>query len=133
MCIRDRPTLFEGDKVVCNFLDPTLWETEIKDNYVYVIVTKADVLIKRVNNHLKEDNQLLLLSDNTFYQPYRIGLGEIKELWYVRAKISPFLPSPQNISNIIRDEMLEMRKVMGDQSRMIQDLQLMINRLNERI
>ena len=127
------PTLFEGDKVVCNFLDPTLWETEIKDNYVYVIVTKADVLIKRVNNHLKEDNQLLLLSDNTFYQPYRIGLGEIKELWYVRAKISPFLPSPQNISNIIRDEMLEMRKVMGDQSRMIQDLQLMINRLNERI
>jgi len=127
------PTLFEGDKVVCNFLDPTLWETEIKDNYVYVIVTKADVLIKRVNNHLKEDKQLLLLSDNTFYQPYRIGLGEIKELWYVRAKISPFLPSPQNISNIIRDEMLEMRKVMGDQSRMIQDLQLMINRMNERI
>jgi len=127
------PTLFEGDKVVCNFLDPTLWETEIKDNYVYVIVTKADVLIKRVNNHLKEDKELLLLSDNTFYQPYRIGLGEIKELWYVRAKISPFLPSPQNISNIIRDEMLEMRKVMGDQSRMIQDLQLMINRMNERI
>ena len=127
------PTLFEGDKVICSFLEPTLWETALKDNYVYVIVTKSDVLIKRVFNHLKEDKQLELISDNSFYQPYRIGLGEIRELWYVRAKISPFLPSPQNISNIIRDEMLEMRKVMGNQSRMIQDLQLMLNRMNERI
>ena len=98
-----------------------------------MIVTKSDVLIKRVFNHLKEDKQLELISDNSFYQPYRIGLGEIRELWYVRAKISPFLPSPQNISNIIRDETLEMRKVMGNQSRMIQDLQLMLNRMNERI
>ena len=51
----------------------------------------------------------------------------------MRAKISPFLPSPKNINNLIREDMLEMRKVMGDQSRMIQDLQLMINRMNERL
>ncbi|MEO1437994.1 MAG: S24 family peptidase, partial [Bacteroidota bacterium] len=47
------PTLFEGDKVVCSYLEPTLWETSIKDNYVYVIVTRGDVLVKRVTNKLK--------------------------------------------------------------------------------
>jgi len=126
------PTLFEGDKVVCSFLEPTLWETAIKNNYVYVIVTQGDILIKRAQNYLKEDRQIELQSDNTFYEPYRISLGDIREMWYVRAKISPFLPSPQNISNMIRDEMLEMRKVMGDQSRMIEKLNKMMETLIER-
>ena len=114
------PTLFEGDKVVCSFLDPTLWETSLKDNFVYVIVTRADVLVKRVFNYLKEEKQIELHSDNSFYEPYKITLGNIREIWYVRAKISPFLPSPQNISNILRDEMMELRKQLGNQNRMIE-------------
>jgi len=127
------PTLFEGDKVVCSFLEPTLWETGIKDNFVYVIVTQADVLIKRVFNLLKEEKQLQLSSDNTFYNPYKIGLGDIREIWYVRAKISPFLPSPNNISNLIKEEMLSMKKVMGEQSRMIQGMQEMMTKMNDRM
>lgn len=114
------PTLFEGDKVICSFLDPTLWETSIKNNFVYVIVTRADVLVKRVFNFLKEEKQVELHSDNNFYEPYRVNLGDIREIWYVRAKISPFLPSPQNISNILKDEMQELRKQLGNQNRMIE-------------
>lgn len=116
------PTLFEGDKVVCSFLEPTLWETAIKDGFVYVIVTNGDVLIKRTFNYLKDEKQIELQTDNSFYQPYRVNLGDIREIWYVRAKISPFLPSPQNISNILRDEMQELRKQLGNQSRMIEIL-----------
>ena len=114
------PTLFEGDKVICSFLEPTLWETAIKDNFVYVIVTRGDVLVKRVFNHMKEQKQLDLHSDNSFYEPYRVNLGDIREIWYVRAKISPFLPSPQNISNMLREEMQELRKQLGNQNRMIE-------------
>lgn len=113
------PTLFEGDKVVCSFLEPSLWESSIKSNFVYIIVTKADVLVKRVFNHLKEDKTLELFSDNSFYSPYKINLGDISEIWYVRAKISPFLPSPQNISNLLREEIQELRKQLANQSRMI--------------
>jgi len=116
------PTLFEGDKVVCSFLEPTLWETAIKDGFVYVIVTNGDVLIKRTFNYLKDEKQIELQTDNSFYHPYRVNLGDIREIWYVRAKISPFLPSPQNISNILRDEMQELRKQLGNQSRMIEIL-----------
>ena len=125
------PTLFEGDKVVCSFLEPTLWETAIKDSYVYVIVTRADVVVKRVFNHLRQDKlkQLELISDNNFYEPYRIGIGDIREVWYVRARISPFLPSPQNVQRYIREEVIELRKVINEQSTLINTLNRTIEKL----
>jgi phage repressor protein C with HTH and peptisase S24 domain len=104
------PTLFEGDKVICSFLEPTLWEAAIKSNYVYVIVTRADVVVKRVTNALKEEKQLELISDNNFYEPYRVNIGDIREIWYVRAKMSPFLPSPQNIKSYLHEEVRALNK-----------------------
>ena len=126
------PTLFEGDKVICSFLEPTLWETSIKNNFVYVVVTRGDVLVKRCFNYLKQEKQLELHADNSFYEPYRIGLGEIREIWYVRAKISPFLPSPQNISNMLREEMQELQKQLGNQNRMIELLNKTMTKLVEK-
>jgi len=123
------PTLFEGDKVVCSYLEPTLWESGIKDNYVYVIVTWADVLVRRVSNLLKESNKLQLISDNNYYDPTTIKLNDIREIWYVRARISPFLPSPQNIKNLVREEVYELRKTMQTQSRMIETLNATIHQL----
>lgn len=123
------PTLFEGDKVICSFLEPTLWETSIKDNFVYVIVTRGDVLIKRLTNKIKSDKQLLLTSDNNYYDPYPISIGDVREIWYVRAKISPFLPSPQNIQNIMRDEVRELRGTIKHQSKLIEKLNETIEKL----
>lgn len=123
------PTLFEGDKVVCSFLEPTLWETALKDNYVYVIVTRGDVVVRRIENRLKEDKELVLLSDNSFYEPYRVSVSDIREIWYVRAKISPFLPSPQNIRNMMRDEIRELHKTIINQTESFQDLADKVNGL----
>ena len=123
------PTLFEGDKVVCSFLEPSLWETSIKDNYVYVLVTRADVLVKRVHNQLKEHKQLTLFSDNQFYESYNLNIGDIREIWYVRAKISPFLPSPQNIQINLHEEVQALRRTITDQSQLIQNLNLTIEKL----
>jgi len=123
------PTLFEGDKVVCSFIEPTLWESSLKDNYVYVIVTRGDIVVKRVTNILKEKKQLIAHSDNNFYDPYEINLGDIREVWYVRAKISPFLPSPQNISNLLHDEVRQLQSVIKKQSGLIENLNTMMSRL----
>ncbi|MEM9930094.1 MAG: S24 family peptidase, partial [Bacteroidota bacterium] len=83
------PTLFEGDKVVCSFLEPTLWATGIKDNYAYIIVTRSDVVVRRVKNLIEESKELELLADNNFYEPYRVSLADLREIWYVRARITP--------------------------------------------
>jgi len=127
------PTLFEGDKVVCSFLEPTLWETSIKDNYVYVIVTRGDIVVKRAFNKLKVGKHLELHSDNKFYEPYQISLSDIREMWYVRAKISPFLPSPNNIQNIVREEVKQLQNIVGKQNHLIYNLNDTIEKLIERI
>ncbi|MEO1516282.1 MAG: S24 family peptidase [Bacteroidota bacterium] len=113
------PTLFEGDKVICSYLEPTLWENSLKDNYVYVIVTRGDIVVKRVVNKIKESRQLLLQSDNTFYETYTVNLGDIREIWYVRAKISPFLPSPQNIQNSLYEEVRQLQQTINKQTHLI--------------
>jgi hypothetical protein len=123
------PTLFEGDKIVCSYLEPTLWEGGIKDNYVYVIVTHADVMVRRVSNLIKESRKLELISDNPYYEKQGVRLSDIQEIWYVRAKISPFLPSPQNLKTHVREEVQELRKTMQQQSRMIENLNATINQL----
>lgn len=123
------PTLFEGDKVICSFLDPHLWETGIKDNYVYVIVTRSDVLMRRVTNHLKTDQQLELISDNGYYLPHRIALADLREIWYVRAKISPFLPAPHNLKTYLQEEIRELRATLQKQSQLIDNLNDTIARL----
>lgn len=126
------PTLFEGDKVICSFLEPALWETSIKDNYVYVIVTRGDILLKRVFNKLREGKYLELQSDNSFYDPYQISINDIREIWYVRAKISPFLPSPSNIQNIVREEVKQLQSIINKQNHLIYNLNETIEKLIER-
>lgn len=123
------PTLFEGDKVICSYLEPTLWESGVKDNYVYVVVTRGDVVVKRAFNHLKDKQILELHSDNNFYEPYRLNLGDIREIWYVRAKISPFLPSPQNIKRYLHDEMKDLKQTIQNQSRLISNLNETVEQL----
>lgn len=116
------PTLFEGDKVVCSFVEPALWESSLKDNYVYVVVTRADVLVKRVINRIKAENRLELVSDNPYYDPYTVDINELREIWYVRAKVSPFLPSPQNIQNYLIEEIRELKSTLKQQTELIKAL-----------
>ena len=123
------PTLFEGDKVICSYLEPTLWESSLKDSHVYVIVTRGDVVVKRVTNKLRTEKQLYLTSDNNFYEPYKVYVGDIREIWYVRAKISPFLPSPQNIKNYLFDEVRELKGTIKEQNQLIGNLNLTIEKL----
>jgi len=116
------PSLFEGDKVVCSYVEPMLWESAIKDNHVYVIVTRGDIVVKRVVNKLKDEKHLALHSDNNFYDTYKMNAVEIREVWLVRTKICPFLPSvPQN-RNHLYEELNELKKVVQEQSRLIQEL-----------
>lgn len=124
------PTLFEGDKVICNFVDPSNWDAALKDNYVYVVVTRGDVVVKRLFNHLGEKPRSLeLRSDNEFYEPYQVEVGDVREIWYVRAKISPFLPSPKNIQNLMREEIGELAQTIKKQSGLIESLYQTIEKL----
>ncbi|MBL7813746.1 MAG: peptidase S24 [Saprospiraceae bacterium] len=123
------PTLFEGDKIVCSFIEPTLWESGIKDGYVYVIVTQDDIVIRRVYNFVKTNKLIEVHSDNKFYEPYNIPLSMIREIWYVRAKISPFLPAPNRIQHLFYEDMNSLKNTVTEQSRLIEKLNQTIQKL----
>lgn len=122
------PTLFEGDKVVCSFLEPILWSSALKDNFVYVIVTRADVMVGRVFSQLAEKELLELRCDNTFYDPVEIPIKDVLEIWYVRARISPFLPSPRNIQQLMREDIQDLRKSIREQSLLLEKMKQQMER-----
>ncbi len=84
------PTLSEGDKVVCSFIEPSRWLSDIRDHHVYVVVTRAGVMIKRAVNNLRKHRHLELISDNPYYKSFRINVGDIREVWLVNTKLSHF-------------------------------------------
>jgi phage repressor protein C with HTH and peptisase S24 domain len=126
------PTLFEGDKVICSYIEPALWESAIKDNYVYVVVTKDDIVTRRASNQLKTGKILEVTSDNNYYDAYEIPLSNIKEIWYVRAKISPFLPSPNRINNLFLEELTSLKDSLREQSKKLGSMNETIEKLVEK-
>ncbi len=84
------PSLLEGDKVICSFIEPGFWKHSIKDGQVYVVVTTDDVVVKRLYNRIMSHGEVEAHSDNNYFLPYSIPIGEIKEIWHLKTRISKF-------------------------------------------
>ena len=123
------PSLFAGEKLVCSYIDPENWAGNLRNNYVYVIVTSSGLVVKRIVNWIKDSQELILKSDNSFYDNYTIPIEEVKEIWLVTYKISPFMPSPNNIRNALHKEVDSLRSTISDQSKMILSLNTTIEKM----
>ena len=84
------PTVQSGEIVVCRYIQPDFWEKQIQDGQVFVVVSKEDLVIKRVKNRLKEHGALHLYSDNKDYEPYLLPKESVQELWFVEKVIRSF-------------------------------------------
>jgi len=124
------PTLSDGDTIICSFIDHLQWESSIKNNHVYVIITRGDVLVKRVMNHLRKHRHLELISDNDFYPSIRLNVNDIREVWIVRTKISTFshIP-PDRSSGGASGNMDDLHQIIMEQSSQIKTLNSTIEKL----
>ncbi|MDU8884816.1 LexA family transcriptional regulator [Yeosuana sp. MJ-SS3] len=69
----------DGAFVVGKFLESI---SDVKNGKTYIVLTKDDGLVyKRIYNLIKENNTLLLSSDNKTYKPYEVEIENILELW----------------------------------------------------
>jgi transcriptional regulator with XRE-family HTH domain len=76
---------------------------DIKDGGAYIILTQEEGLVFKVAvNHLKKKKNLLLKSLNSFYEPYELHVGEIREVW----KFCNFMSSELPDNSVTRDELL---------------------------
>jgi transcriptional regulator with XRE-family HTH domain len=103
--------------VICSYVQN--WH-EIKDGHCYIIVTRERGLVyKRVWNHLRDREMLLLKSDNPLYHPYELEATELLEVWKARGFISFDLPEmnsavPALISSNMSDLAIEMAQLKNE-------------------
>lgn len=122
------PSLNDGDTIICSYIDHFQWESSIKNNHVYVIVTIGDVLVKRVKNNLRKHRHLELHSDNEFYQPIRVNVADIREVWVVRSRLSAFSHIPPDKGSS-QGNIDDLHNIIVEQSAQINTLNKTIEKL----
>jgi len=110
------PTLFCGDKIICSLVSSDNGYSSLRDNYVYVIIMNGDIIVKRVINNLRKNGVILLKSDNNYYKIREVEGNEIKEIWMVNLKISPFMPNPSNMRNAFHKEIDILKDTINGQA-----------------
>jgi len=107
------PNFRSGDIVIASFIEPRYWEQAVKNDQVYVVVTKQDVVLKRLSNLLKTNKVLECISDNTEFHPFQVEAEDIREIWKARVKITAHID--QHTSNDAAksiNEQLQMQKAI---------------------
>lgn len=123
------PTLYQGDKLVCAFIEPESWKTRVKDFHVYIVITNDDIVVKRIENKAHFDGTFILHSDNDYYPPRVINAEEVKEIWYPRLKMSAFMASPKNVRNSFHSEIDNLKDTISSQNVLIKELNSTIEKL----
>lgn len=116
------PSLCSGDKVVCHFIEPRDWATAIKDNHVYVVVSRGAVVVKRVINNISRHRHLLMISDNKEFQPYRLNINDMREVWYVKSRISVFDHSQMDQNQDLNVQLNSLQMAFEEQKELLMQL-----------
>lgn len=124
------PTLVAGDRVVCSYVEPSLWLAAIQNDYVYVIVTTGSILVRRVHNKLNDSGKSIeLLADDPQIPLISLKMQEIVEVWLVKHKISIFNPTAALNEAYRHQGFKELKQQIAQQSSVIQGLQQSIEEL----
>jgi len=96
-------TFYNGDLVFGKYVEAI---SDIKDNTVYVVVSKNDgVVLKRVINHSENQKKLILKSDNKDgnFPDYSIYTEDIMEVWQVTMYASKQIPKPVDVFDKLQE------------------------------
>jgi transcriptional regulator with XRE-family HTH domain len=114
-----QPTFHQGAIVIGEFKEN--WHKgDIRDGYVYVVVTKEYVTVKRVLNRIAQ-GKLALMSDNEEFKTYQVPVEDVLQLWYVPGALLFQFPNPRYD---------ERRKLAEIEARLL-DLEDTLNLLNK--
>lgn len=123
------PSLHTKDKIICSLIDSNNYISSIKNDHVYVIVTGGDVVVKRVMNHIRLKGSIQLISDNKFFKPYELPIREVKEMWKVEIKISPFCSNKPAHMNEFMPELSEIHEKLEENNDKLSDIYKALEKL----
>ncbi len=108
------PTFMPNDIVIAAFIEPRYWGQAIKNSQIYIVVTKKDVVIKRVVNNISVQQTIECCSDNPGYEPYSIEVDDILEIWKARVKLTSHIdaPAPRINTDSISEQLEAQQKML---------------------
>jgi len=99
-----------GSIIVCSYTERI---DDIKDGSTYIIASKERGLVYKRVYKQPQTNRLLLVSDNTHYQPYEIDLAEVTEVWKYYAHLS-FSDGQQNYNDALESRLADIQSKVSD-------------------
>lgn len=95
------------------------WNT-IRDGMPYIILTLDDgIMFKIVENQIKTDAKLNMISLNTLYEPYTININQVKEVWKFVHYISSEIPKENTLKDDLAASVAQLkREVKGIQAKL---------------
>jgi transcriptional regulator with XRE-family HTH domain/signal peptidase I len=111
------PTIMSGDRIIGEWVNGI---DGIVDNHVHVVVHTGGVVVKRVQNRVKESGKIYLKSDTVMhraeYPVVELDPEDIKEIWYGRLKLSSDFTEPSDMQYRLADleaDIMDMKKKMS--------------------
>jgi len=112
------PAIHPHEIVVCEFVSD--WE-KIENGLLSIIISKEGIVVKRLYCYEGDKSTLILKSDNTNYKTYSIKVGEVLEIWVIKAKITSMFADGEGMDskrierleadiNLLKDQFKELRK-----------------------
>lgn len=87
------PPVSDGSFVIGEYVDN--WYS-LRDGFPYIVVTKNEgIVFKMVGNEIETKEQIILSSTNPLYQPYRVPITDVLEIW----KFVNFISSDMELSS----------------------------------
>lgn len=86
------PTIASGDILLSSLLPQEDWK-DIREHYVYVLLTDEQLLVKRVA--CINEKEWSLISDNETYPQVSLDLSKLKQVWTLRRHIRSRVPQPK--------------------------------------
>lgn len=83
---------------------------EVRDGKTYILLTKNEgIVYKRLNKNGR--NSLMLISDNAFYEPYKVKASDVLEIWEYTCSIATKEYEPDDLEpQSIRDLLMNIQK-----------------------
>lgn len=91
---------------------------EVKTNQTYIVVSRNEgIVYKRVVKNNKSRTKLMLVSDNTAYQPYNVNTDDVLEVWKAQMIIAKANTQQRwdvnqlaNLVNNLQDQVSSLKK-----------------------
>ena len=99
-----------GSMVICSYVESL---SHIKNDRTYIVVSQRDGLVYKRVRVDRENQQLILISDNELYLPYSISFDDVNEIWQYYAHLS-FSDARKTSTDMLEEKINDIQRKVNE-------------------